>query len=126
MIAVQCVTASYFEVLGVPMQIGRPFTAAEDVPPSPFLGAVISDRLWQSMFQRRPDVLGQSLDVAGVTFTILGVAAPGFHGTQRLAANDIWLPGSSEGLIRHMPTLRYEARNGPGLLRAGRAAEDRA
>jgi putative ABC transport system permease protein len=115
MIAVQCVTASYFEVLGVRMQIGRPFTAAEDVPPSPFLGAVISDRLWQSMFQRRPDVLGQSLDVAGVRFTILGVAAPGFHGTERLAANDIWLPGSSQGLIRHMPTLRYEARNGPGF-----------
>src|SRR6185503_1204498 len=50
-IAGQCVTASYFDVLGVRMQVGRPFTAAEDTAPSPFLGAVISDRLWQSMFQ---------------------------------------------------------------------------
>ena len=61
---IQCVTSSYFDVLGVRMQIGRPFTAAEDTPPSPLLGAVISDRLWQSMFQRRPDVLGQTIDVA--------------------------------------------------------------
>jgi putative ABC transport system permease protein len=114
-LAIQCVTASFFDVLGVRMQIGRPFTAAEDIAPSPLLGAVISDRLWQSMFQRRPDVLQQTLDIAGVKFAILGVAAPGFHGTERLATNDVWLPGSSQGIIRHMPTLRYEARNGPGF-----------
>src|SRR5687768_12816991 len=73
-LSMQCVTASYFDVLGLRLQVGRPFTAAEDRPPSPFLGAVISDRLWQSMFQRRPDVLGQPLDIGGVRFAILGVA----------------------------------------------------
>src|SRR5687768_15969278 len=35
-VSTQYVTASYFEVLGVRMQIGRPFTRAEDTPPSPF------------------------------------------------------------------------------------------
>jgi predicted permease len=114
-LAIQCVTSSFFDVLGVRMQIGRPFTAAEDTPPSPLLGAVISDRLWQSMFQRRPDVLQQTLDIAGVKFAIIGVAAQGFHGTERLATNDVWLPGSSQPIILHMPTLRYEARNGPGF-----------
>jgi putative ABC transport system permease protein len=114
-LAIQCVTSSFFDVLGVRMQIGRPFTAAEDIPPSPLLGAVISDRLWQSMFQRRPDVLQQTLDIAGVKFAILGVAAPGFHGTERLATNDVWLPGSSQPVILHMPTLRYDARDGAGF-----------
>ena len=113
-VAMNCVTASYFDVLGVRMQLGRPFTAAEDTPPSPFLGAVISDRLWQSMFQRRPDVLEQSLHVGGVRFAILGVAAPGFHGTERLSTTDVWLPGSSQPIVRHMPALRYEARNSGG------------
>jgi predicted permease len=114
-LAIQCVTSSFFDVLGVRMQIGRPFTAAEDVAPAPLLGAVISDRLWQSMFQRRPDVLQQTLDIAGVTFAILGVAAPGFHGTERLATNDVWVPGSSQPVILHMPALRYDVRNGPGF-----------
>src|SRR6185436_6809453 len=114
-IAGQCVTSSYFDVLGVRMQVGRPFTAAEDTAPSPFLGAVISDRLWQSMFQRRPDVLEQSLDIAGVKFAILGVAAPGFHGTERLSTTDVWVPGSSQGIIRHMPTLRYDSRSSGGF-----------
>ena len=113
-VEMQCVTASYFDVLGVHMQVGRPFTAAEDTPPSPFLGAVISDRLWQSMFQRSPDVLQKTLDVAGVRFAILGVAAPGFHGTERLSTTDLWLPGASQAIIRHMPALRYDTRNGGG------------
>jgi predicted permease len=111
----QHVTASYFDVLGVRMQIGRPFTAAEDMPPSPLLGAVISDRLWQSMFQRRPDVLQQTLDVAGVRVAILGVAARGFQGTERLSTTDVWMPGSSLGAVQHMPALRYDQRNGPGF-----------
>jgi hypothetical protein len=114
-LSMQCVTASFFDVLGVRMQIGRPFTAAEDLPPSPFRGAVISDRLWQSMFQRRPDVLGQTLDIGGVRFAILGVAPAGFHGTERLSTADVWVPGSSQPLIRHMPALRFETRDGPGF-----------
>jgi predicted permease len=113
-IPMHCVTASYFDVLGVRMQLGRPFTAAEDTPPSPFLGAVISDRLWRSMFQRSPDVLEKSLDIGGVRFSILGVAAPGFHGTERLSTTDVWLPGSSQPIVRHMPALRYEARTSGG------------
>ena len=113
-LSMQCVTASFFDVLGVRMQVGRPFTAAEDRPPSPFLGAVISDRLWQSMFQRRPDVLGQTLDIAGVRFAILGVAPRGFHGTERLSTADVWIPGSSQPIIRHMPALRFDNREGAG------------
>ena len=110
------VTAGYFGVLGTRMQIGRPFTAAEDTPPSPFLGAVISDRLWQAMFQRRPDVLQETLDVAGVRFSILGVAAPAFHGTERLSNTDLWLPGATYPIVSHLAAARYEARGTGGYF----------
>ena len=113
-VSAQYVTAGYFDVLGVRLQIGRPFTVAEDTPPSPFLGAVISDRLWESMFDRDPSVLSRPLDIAGVRFSILGVAAPGFHGTERLSTTDLWLPGASQSIVRHMPALRYDARNTGG------------
>ena len=113
-LSMHCVTASYFDVLGVRMQLGRPFTAAEDTPGSPFLGAVISDRLWQSMFQRAPDVLDKTLDVGGVRFAILGVTPPGFHGTERLSTTDLWLPGSTQPITRHMPGLRFDTRDGAG------------
>lgn len=113
-VSTQYVTAGYFDVLGVRMQIGRPFTRADDTPPSPFLGAVISDRLWESMFDRDPAVLNRPLDIAGVRFSILGVAPPAFHGTERLSATDLWLPGASQSIVRHMPALRYDARNTGG------------
>jgi putative ABC transport system permease protein len=110
-LSAQFVTAGYFDVLGVRMQLGRPFTAAEDTPPAPLLAAVISDRLWRSMFQRDPDVLQKSIEVAGRRFAILGVAPPAFHGTERLSTTDLWLPGASSPIVRHMPpTRRYDAR----------------
>jgi putative ABC transport system permease protein len=108
------VTAGYFDVLGVRMQIGRPFTAAEDTPPSPFLGAVISDRLWHSMFQRDPGVLQRPLDIAGTRFSILGVTAPEFHGTERLSNTDLWLPGATEAIVRHEPAIRFDTRSRGG------------
>ena len=114
-LAVLHVTSSYFDVLGVRMQIGRPFTAAEDTAPSPARVAVISDRLWQSMFQRLRDVVDQTIDVASVRFAIIGVAPRDFHGTERLSTTDLWLPGSSQGIVRHMPALRYDARDGHGF-----------
>ena len=110
-VSMDFVTGNYFDVLGVRMQIGRPFNAAEDTPPSPFLGAVISDRLWQSMFQRDPGVLQRRLDIAGTRFSILGVAAPAFHGTERLSNTDLWLPGAAVPIVQHMPDLRFDARN---------------
>jgi putative ABC transport system permease protein len=110
-VSMDFVTAGYFDVLGVRMQIGRPFNSTEDTPPSPFLGAVISDRLWRSMFQRDPGVLTRPLDIAGTRFSILGVAAPEFHGTERLSNTDLWLPGATGPIVRHMPALRFDGRN---------------
>ena len=51
-------TASYFDVLGVAFAVGRPFTAEEDAPGRPSPVAVISDRLWSSLFARSPSALG--------------------------------------------------------------------
>ncbi len=71
------VTDSYFEVLGVEMLAGRPFTAMEDDAGNPALVAVISDRLWASMFQRDLGALGQDLLVNGQTVSIVELPSKG-------------------------------------------------
>ena len=43
------VSASYFRLFGAPMEIGRPFTAQEDIPRGPKV-AVISDGFWRRRF----------------------------------------------------------------------------
>ena len=51
------VSASVFPMLRVEPQVGRIFTAAEDLPGHDVV--VISDRLWRRRFQARPDVAGR-------------------------------------------------------------------
>ena len=51
------VTANFFKVIGLTPQLGRVFTEEEDRVGGPLV-AVISDRLWQRIFSRDPNVLG--------------------------------------------------------------------
>jgi putative ABC transport system permease protein len=97
----QLVTASYFDVLGATFTVGRPFTAEEDAPARPSPVAVISDRLWTSMFARSPSALGQTIHVNGVALTVVGITAPGFQGTDRVRAIDLWIPGNASALVNH-------------------------
>ena len=53
------VTANFFKVLGLPAEFGRTFSEEEDRVGGPQL-IVISDRLWERLFQRDRQVLGRS------------------------------------------------------------------
>src|SRR5262249_27907965 len=63
------VTANYFQVLGLRPEIGRAFGSGED-------GIVLTHALWQRKFSGDKSVLGSSLNLDGVTGTILGVMPP--------------------------------------------------
>ena len=71
------VTASLFDVLGVRPAMGQTFTAAHEVQGQDLV-AVIGYELWQSHFGSRPDVIGESVRLAGRSVTILGVMPNGF------------------------------------------------
>jgi putative ABC transport system permease protein len=66
------VTANFLTVLGVPPQLGRDFTEADDVPNGPKV-ALISDHMWRKRFGASREVLGQHLLVDGVSYEIIGV-----------------------------------------------------
>jgi putative ABC transport system permease protein len=66
------VTANFLTVLGVPPQLGRDFTEADDVPHGPKV-ALISDMMWRKRFGASREVLGQHLLVDGVSYEIIGV-----------------------------------------------------
>jgi putative ABC transport system permease protein len=81
-------SAGYFQVLGVPMALGRPYTADEDRPGGPHV-AVISYRLWRGRFGGDPDILGKSIEVEGKACDVIGVTGANF--STRLPT-DIWVP----------------------------------
>lgn len=66
------VSARYFDVLGIPLYLGRSFSEQEDVPHGPSV-AVLSYKLWQSTFHSDPALLGKSIELKGEPYTVVGV-----------------------------------------------------
>ena len=75
------VTGNYFEVLAVQAQLGRTLLPADEVAPGGHPVVVISDGLWRRDLNADPAIVGKTLEINNTVFTIVGVAAPGFHGT---------------------------------------------
>src|SRR4029453_5130750 len=64
-------TASFFDVLGVPMAVGPGFTAADDLPGGPAV-VVLAKRFWSRRFALRSDAIGAHLTLNGVPHTVVG------------------------------------------------------
>ena len=91
-IRAQEVTGNFFTVLGVSAALGRTFTAADDQPADPQAVVVVSHSFWQRRFGGDPEVIGKTIALEEVPFTIIGVAAPGFFGFQPGETPDLWWP----------------------------------
>lgn len=69
------VTDDFFKVVGLSPQLGRTFSAEEEKAGGP-QAVVISDRLWQRVFERDPDILGRAVKLHEQSFTVIGVMPP--------------------------------------------------
>jgi predicted permease len=88
----QPVTGDFFSVLGVPAVLGRPLTPDDDRPGDPQAVAVISHGFWQRRFGRDPAVIGKTVLLDEIPFTIVGVTPPGFFGFAVGESPDLWWP----------------------------------
>lgn len=86
------VSANYFDVLGIQPHLGRVFRPEEDTVPNRDEVAVISDDLWKTRFHADPAILGREIRVNSVSYTVIGVAPPAFHGDSNGLPSDIWVP----------------------------------
>jgi putative ABC transport system permease protein len=100
-VPVTLASASYFPLLGAQPQIGRVFTAEDEVRNAPHV-AVLSDAIWRRRFSASRDVLGKTVTLGGTATTVIGVLEPGFHfGTSEAA---IWLPLGLDPAADHRKT----------------------
>jgi ABC-type antimicrobial peptide transport system permease subunit len=97
--AVDFVSGNYFDVVGLPLAIGRGFSSSEDRVADPQAVAVISDALWRTRFGSDPRIVGASVRIEDARFTVIGVASRQFTGT-RTERKDVWLPMASMLLLR--------------------------
>ena len=88
----ELVSGNYFTVVGAGAQIGRALSPEDDQTPGAHPVAVISEGFWRRSFGSDPAVLGRDIEINTHRFTIIGVAAKGFRGTDMGSPTDIWLP----------------------------------
>ncbi|MGD2114364.1 MAG: ABC transporter permease [Acidobacteriota bacterium] len=123
------VSGDLFETLGVPAAAGRTIRPEEDREGEDRV-AVLSDGLWRRRFGADPGVVGQTIVLAGRSFTVLGVMPAGFRFPSPEA--DLWAPLSliGEDSIPTHRSLRWQdvvARLAPGVgVREAEAAADTA
>ncbi len=73
-VAGAAVTEGFFALFDAPMRLGRALAPPDHAPGAPPV-AVISEGLWKDGWGGDPGVLGAALDVEGVAYRVVGVAA---------------------------------------------------
>src|SRR5438309_9324362 len=81
------VTRNFFNIVGLPPEIGRTFSEDEDKVGAPPV-VVISERLWRRVFNADPSVLGRSITLHDQNFTVVGVMPPQVTSPQD---SEVWL-----------------------------------
>lgn len=81
------VTRNFFNIIGLPPELGRTFSQDEDKVGAPPV-AVISDRLWRRVFNADASVLGRSITLHDQNYTVTGVMPPQMTSPQD---TDAWL-----------------------------------
>jgi predicted permease len=74
------VSASFFQFFDTAPTLGRWFTAVEDSSPAGTPVAVLSYAYWQSQFGGAGDVVGKTVHIGPLRYTVVGVAPKDFTG----------------------------------------------
>src|SRR5881398_605269 len=81
------VTRNFFNIIGLPPELGRTISQDEDKVGAPPV-AVISDRVWRRVFNADPGVLGRSITLHDQNYTVTRVMPPQMTSPQD---TDVWL-----------------------------------
>ena len=111
LVTTQLVSGNWFDVIGIRAGKGRVLGPSDDRGQGEALAAVISDSLWERRFRREPSVVGSTLMVNGLAFTVAGVAEPGFRGLVVGTPSDLWIPVHSQHEVRHRSSAASDNAN---------------
>jgi predicted permease len=93
------VSGNYFEMLGIQPAVGRFFGSDTDRARGASPYAVLSYACWRQRFGGDPRVIGRSVRINTLPFTVVGVAPRGFQGTEVFYWPDVWLPISMQAQV---------------------------
>jgi predicted permease len=130
----ELVTSNYFNTLGLHPFLGRFFLPDEDAKPGSAAVVVLGYAAWQSRFAGDSNILGRTIKLNNLPFTIVGIGPKGFKGLYAVFGPDLWIPSMMAEQIlpveqqkalndRAMPLFTGIGRLGPGVSLAKAQAE---
>jgi predicted permease len=105
----QLVSGDFFRTMGLKPAIGRLLDTTDDTPTAAPV-AVLNYGYWQSAFGGSRDIVGRTIELNGVAFTIAGVAEQRFTGITPGSDYDVWLPLSDGERISTSGPFRWQNR----------------
>ncbi len=97
----QFVSGWMFDAFGLKPALGRLFTEDDDRKPKAKPYAVLSHDYWVQRFGRDPKIIGRRFQMANDLYEIVGVAPPGFTGTEPGTFTDVFLPAMMYEGVTH-------------------------
>src|SRR5438093_682199 len=94
------VTGNFFDVLGIGVAPGRGFRQGEDRPERAEPVAVLAYDYWQNRFGGDAAVIGTSVRVNDVPFTVIGVASRDFSSAEPAYGKQLFLPMAAASQLR--------------------------
>ena len=111
------VSANFFDVAGIQPARGRAFRPEEDQPGQDH-EVILSDQIWRTRFGGDPNIVGRTIRVDDVPYTITGVMPRGFDFP---IATDVWTPMALKPEQRN--SRSDQILESVGRLKPGRSAE---
>jgi predicted permease len=102
------VTPQIFSLLGVAPILGRIFTEEENDPGN--RSVLLSYQLWQEQFAGSSSAVGDTINLDGANYEIIGIMPPGFEFPVENEPAQLWttfarerepIPGTDSGITRH-------------------------
>ncbi|MGA7109965.1 MAG: ABC transporter permease, partial [Terracidiphilus sp.] len=103
-VGAEMVSGNYFETLGVRPALGRLFVDADETAVGANPVAVLNFDYWKTHLAEAP-VVGRTLLINGSPFTVMGVAAPGFHSMVWGRQPAVYVPLTMQGVLE--PDFSY-------------------
>src|SRR5262245_26094538 len=89
-VGVGLVAGNFFDVFGVQPYLGRLLTADDDKVKNGSPVAVLQYGFWRNRFGGQQEIVGSTIRLNGTAFTVVGVAAPSFEGTDSGVPTNLW------------------------------------
>jgi putative ABC transport system permease protein len=124
--AVFAATGNLFDELGIRPLHGRLLVTSDMslMPPAAETVAVVGYRFWKRYLHEDPAVVGRTIRIAGVVWTIVGVAPEGYTGLRLTIEPDVTIPLAAVPLLSGRTVESFAVRSTQWIGMVGRLKPD--